>query len=80
MKTKQASFAFRLCQLAELLRYHTSKSGDEQISLTLGLESGVLQSVFFEIKFTEPMSLSVLREQPQSLLPEAWGNWDRDRV
>ena len=39
MKTKQASFAFRLCQLAELLRYHTSKSGDEQISLTLGLES-----------------------------------------
>ena len=39
MKTKQTSFSFRLCQLAELLRYHTSKSGDEQISLTLGLES-----------------------------------------
>ena len=81
MKTKHTSFSFRLCQLAELLRYHTSKSGDEQISLTLGLESGAsaLECVFSRLKFTEPDVVSVT-EQRKSLSPEACGLWDIEAV
>ena len=82
MKTKHTSFSFRLCQLAELLRYHTSKSGDEQISLTLGLESGASASerVLSRLKFTEPDVVSVLTEQRKSLSPEACGLWDIEAV
>ena len=46
-----------------------------------GIWSECFRVCFSRLKFTEPDERqSVLTEQPQSLLPEAWGSWDRDRV
>ena len=45
-----------------------------------GIWSECFRVCFSRLSSQDPMSESVLREQPQSLLPEAWGFWDRDRV